>query len=686
MVRDLSEFEEQFKAEARERILKLNRGLLKLEKNPKEGELLDALMKEAHSLKGMAKMMQHESIAEIGHKMEDGLTKALNENMKMEKKHFDALFRCLDTIEQLLENKLAGEEGGVEELCEEVGELFRIGRERPQSKIRKSTSSSLATVTEESIRVDIDKLDKLMNLSGELLISKIRLNELTKHLIGEVESEGETHPELSGLMEELKTVNDSINFLTSDIQTEVMKARMVPISYLFDMFPRAMRDLAAEKKKDIELEIKGEDTQLDKSIIDEMKAPIMHILRNAVDHGIEEPAERLKKGKPKTGKILLNAFQKGSQVVIVVSDDGKGIDVDKVKAKAVKQGLVSKEKIAEMVDEEIFQLLFTPRFTTRESVTDLSGRGVGLDVVRDMVAKFKGMLEVVSDTGVGTRITMKLPLTLAITEVLLVAACNEMFAIPIDTIVETARIAPKQIKTVETKEVIAIRDHIVPLVRLNEIFGLPVKGIFEKRFFSVVIVQSAGKRIGLLVEQLLGRQEVVRKSIGDPLKKVRDIAGATILGSGRVILILDIPSIVESAEGPVIKRGAAKPRRVRKKRKAILLAEDVLTTAMMEKSILESVGYSVVIARDGKEALEKASQEKFDLVITDILMPRMDGFELTERMKKDEVYKDVPVVIVTTRESDEDKRRGLDAGAEAYILKSEFTTEELLDTIERLMG
>jgi len=277
--------------------------------------------------------------------------------------------------------------------------------------------------------------------------------------------------------------------------------------------------------------------------------------------------------------------------------------------------------------------------------------------------------------------------TLAITESLLVMAGSDTYAVPVDSVIETIRINPGDLKTVETKDVITVRGHILPIVKLHDIFGLPTKGILEKKFFPVLIVQSVEKRIGILVDELLGRQEIISKSMGDPLKRVKHIAGATILGSGKVVMILDVPSIIHSAEGGVVRQSASKPKAIAgKKKKTILLAEDTLTTAMLEKNILESVGYSVVIARDGKEALEKASQEKFDLVISDILMPRMDGFELVTRLRKEKHYKEVPIIIVTTRESDEDKRKGMEAGANAYLLKSDFTSEGLLETMERLLG
>ncbi|MDD5432521.1 MAG: hybrid sensor histidine kinase/response regulator [Candidatus Omnitrophica bacterium] len=715
MVFDKSKFIEGFKVETREHLQALSLGLLKLEKAPQNHELLNSMMREAHTIKGSATMMGYKRIADLGHEMESGLEKALNKEIKLEKKHIDILLKCLDAIEGFLEDKVTWEEKGIErpfaeELCRQVKEEFSEKHEKKthkskdgiiheeiiaapvlteEPKVAKSTiSNDVAAAIEGSLRVDKAKLDKLMNLSGELLISKIRLDDVVKNLSDKADLEGINDEALSNLVSDLRSVDGLISFLTGEIQDEVMNVRMLPVSTLFNTFPRSMRDLAQTKGKEINFELRGEEAQLDKTIIDELKDPIMHLLRNSVDHGIESPEERLSKNKPREGKIILSACQEGSQIVISVSDDGNGIDINKVKEQAVARGLVASEKIKELADEQAMQLIFTPGFSTQKVVTDISGRGVGLDVVRERVVKLKGTVEVNSQIGIGAKFTMKFPLTLAVTESLLVAAGTDTFAIPIDTVVETIRVNVEDVKTVETKEAITVRGHILPLVRLCDLFGLCKRGIFEKRFFSVVVVQSVEKRIGILVDELLGRLDIVTKSLGEPLKKVKNISGATILGNGEVILILDIPSIIESSEGVIVRRpvSVSQPELKGKKKKTILLAEDVLSTAMLEKNILESVGYSVVIARDGKEALDRASQEKFDLVITDVLMPKMDGFELTSRLKKDNIYKDVPVVIVTTRESDADKRRGLEAGAEAYILKSDFTSEGLLETLERLIG
>lgn len=715
---DRSKFIEQFKAETREHLQNLNLGLLKLEKNPNDKDLLNSLMREAHTIKGSATMMGYKRIADIAHSMEDGLEKALKEGLEMKTSHFDILLKCIDSIEPLLEDKLTWEEKGVaspfaDNLCHEVDSVFsgkKAGpdiEKRPEPKEKKKepapepavkTHPKSPTETREgpggasdtSIRVDIDRLNKLVNLSGEQLISKIRLGEIVKNISAKLDSQKEAEELFGGVIKDLRSASDNIDILASSIQTEVMNIRMVPVAILFNTFPRAMRALAQEEGKDVDFILKGSETALDKSIIDDMRDPLMHLLRNAVDHGIEDPDERVAHGKPRAGNITLAAYQLGSQVIIEVSDDGRGIDASRIKEVAIAKGMVSKDRVGDIADDQLLQIIFAPGFTTKKDVTETSGRGVGLDVVREKVGNLKGMVDVSSKPGSGTKFTIKLPLTLAITGSLLVSAGDDMFAIPVERVVETIRINQQEIKSVETKEAISVRGHILPLLRLSDLFGLPKKGIIEKSFFPVIIVQSLEKRVGLLVDRLLGHQEIVGKSIGEPLKKTKNVAGATILGSGRVILILDIPSIIESSEGVIVRRPSqAQPEtksRQGKRKRTILLAEDAMTTAMLEKNILESVGYSVVIARDGKEALDRSTQEKFDLVITDILMPRMDGFELTTRLKKDPIYKDIPVIIVTTRETDADKRRGLEAGADAYLLKSEFTSDILLDTIERLLG
>ncbi|MBF0216556.1 MAG: hybrid sensor histidine kinase/response regulator [Candidatus Omnitrophica bacterium] len=718
MTFDRSAFVERFKSETKERVEKLNLALIDIEKDPGNRDILNMAMREAHTIKGSAAMMGYNRISDLAHRLETAMQGALQGKMEFTPEKLDVMFECLDAILPLLEDKVTWEDKGVanpfvETLLNKMDGVFSENSpaqdksERPlnpgipplrteEKKAKEAPAPEPGPLEQPSrddhlpetmIKVDTARLNKIVNTSGELVTSRIRLAEIVKLVSEKVYESQDTGIYLKGLIDELNSVTCDIVTLTAGMQEEVIRVRTVPVGDLFRTFPRTMRDLAREKGKEIEFVIEGGETQLDKVIIDEMRAPLMHLLRNAIDHGIEAPGDRRRVGKSAPGKVRLKAYQEGSQVVIEVSDDGRGIKVAEIKEKAVKKGIVSASRINDMIKEQVYQILFTPGFSTKEDVTDISGRGVGLDVVRETLSSMKGVVEISSEEGKGTSFKMKLPLTLAITECLILGAGPDVFAVPIDAVVETVRISEKEIKKIEGKEALTIRGYILPLVKLKDVFGLPQKGIFEKQYFPVIIVQSIEKRIGIMADKLFGRQEIISKSIGDPLGNVKYVSGATILGNGRVILILDIPAMIESAEGVVVRRPLKKEApAARKRKKHILLAEDSMTTAMLEKNILESVGYSVVTAKDGQEAAERAMQEKFDLVITDVLMPRMNGFELIERLRGDSKYKDVPVIVVTTRENDEDRRRGLEAGADAYLLKSEFTSEGLLDTLEKLLG
>jgi two-component system, chemotaxis family, sensor kinase CheA len=717
MAIDKTQFLPQFKAETKEHIQKLNDGFIVLEKDPDNTEIFEGLMRDAHSIKGSAAMMDYEEIANVAHKIED----AFDPEKKLFKVQgdMDILFECLDMIESLLEEQVIGKAQGldhqsVEDLCLRVDNKFtetdlvdvrqeeneiteenqsnnlpsQISEPKKESEKQPEPPEEKAVVLKptESLRVNLDRLNELMNLSGEMLISKIRLNQLIKTLNTKIQSTSE-FCELEDIAIQLTEADEKFSFITSDIQDEVMKLRMIPVSNLFSQFPRAMRDLAHKNQKQIEFDMKGEDTYLDKSIIDQMKDPLMHLLRNAVDHGIEKSVERVRNNKPETGKISLNAYHSGSQVVIEIFDDGQGIDVNKVKEQAIARNIASPEKINQMTDEKVFQFIFMPGFSTAAVVTETSGRGVGMDVVKESILKLKGMIEVSSKAGLGTAFTIKLPLTLMITECLLVDCGNDVFGLPIDNIIETARIRSDEIETIGNKEVVTIRDEVIPMARLNNMFSLPCKGIVEKRFFPLIIVQSIKNKLAIQVDQIIGHHELVVKALGYPLRSTKNLSGSAVLGNGKVVLVLDIPSIVDDADYAGFNKpfvGQIKSSAGERMNK-ILLAEDTLSTAMLEKNILEAAGFAVVVARDGKEALERAAQEKFDLVITDVLMPKMNGYELAASLKKDNFYKNVPVVIVTTRGSDSDKKKGLEAGADAYLLKKDFTSDKLLETINQLI-
>lgn len=394
------------------------------------------------------------------------------------------------------------------------------------------------TAVAQSIRVDVERLDLLMDVVGELVIGNTRLAQLGT----ELEHRYDREPLVGTLNETLAQVGR----LMSELQLTVMRVRMIPVERVFSKFPRLIRDLAKTMDKEIRLEIFGQDTELDKTVVEELEDPLVHLLRNAADHGVERPEAREEKGKSRCGVIRLGAHREGNHIVISIQDDGAGIDPQKILAKARKMGIATMD--ATYSDMDALQFVFHPGFSTAEKVTDVSGRGVGMDVVNQNIRKIKGSIQVVSKVGEGSKFIIKLPLTLAITKALLIKAGGDFFAIPLDAVKESIRVANSDIKTVNQREVIQLRDRVVPLFRLTHAFGMRPQPR-ASRYSPVVIVGGENKQIGLVVDSLEGEQDVVIKSMGDYLGEIRGVAGATILGDGRVALILDIATLIDEGEG-----------------------------------------------------------------------------------------------------------------------------------------
>ncbi|HEY5341998.1 MAG TPA: chemotaxis protein CheA [Candidatus Aquilonibacter sp.] len=400
----------------------------------------------------------------------------------------------------------------------------------------------------QTIRVDIERLDSLLNLVGELVINRTRISDIAttlERLMNDKVGKGVSNS--SGIIAPLaKDLADSAALLartTNEIQESIMKVRMVPIGQVFDRFPRLVRDVAKARGKEVQLAISGAETDLDKTIVDEVGEPLMHLLRNNVDHGIEPPDEREKLGKPRIGTISLNAYHEGNQIIIEVSDDGGGINLEKVRARGIKQGLISADD--RLTDREIVELIFTPGFSTADVVSDVSGRGVGMDVVKRNISRLKGVFDVDTVPGQGTRFTIKLPLTLAIIQALLVRVAEELYAIPLDSVIESQRVEMVDVRTVHGNEVITLRGQVVPLLRIAEFFELggqrdPVK-------VMIVIVGLQGRQVGLVVDSFEGEQEIVIKPLSDVVGRIAGISGATILGNGSISLIIDVHSLVSEA-------------------------------------------------------------------------------------------------------------------------------------------
>ena len=682
-----NQYMDMFLDESHEHLQSLNEGLLRLEENMEEIDAVNDIFRNAHTLKGMSATMGFAKIAELTHEMEDVLDLVRKSQLKLNEDIMDTLFKCLDSLEQMVDSvgngeaedvvdvsdlvaKLSsiskgtpapavaapaaaaapapaaneGEASGVDldldeidldvmkkakeagmnmfhvkvtlmETCvlkaarsvmvmhalDEVGDVIKSippAEDLEQEKFERSfdvlvatsgdaeaVQNAVDTVSEiedilvepvdpdklgkeaapaeaaapaaaapaakpaapaakkeaakpaaapakkphqsQSVRVDIEKLDTLMNLMGELVINKVRLEQI-----------GQTH-RMSDLMETL----EQMDRVTGDLQNIVMKVRMVPVSAVFNRFPRMVRDVSKELGKEINLTIEGEETELDRTVIDEIGDPIMHLLRNSLDHGVESPEKREAKGKPRVGEVGLIARHEGNNVVIMITDDGAGIDADKIRRKAVEKGMISQEEADRLDDADAVRLIFLPGFSTAEQITDISGRGVGMDVVRSKIEALSGHVDVETHIDEGSVFKIKLPLTLAIIQAMLVQVQEEMYAIPLGSIDSTINIEPTDIQTVQNKEVIVLRGEIIPIIRMEEALQVPHTKDSDELF--VVVVHAGEAKAGIVVDNLIGQQEIVIKTLGNLFAGLKLFGGATVLGDGKVALILDVATMIQ---------------------------------------------------------------------------------------------------------------------------------------------
>ncbi len=534
---------------------------------------------------------------------------------------------------------------------------------------------------EQTVRVDVRRLDHLMNLIGELVLGKNRLI----RIYGDVEEryDGEK------FLEELNQVVSSISAVTTDLQLAVMKTRMQPVGKVFNKFPRMVRDLSRELGKSIELIIEGEETELDKSIVEEIGDPLIHIIRNSCDHGIELLEERRRLNKPETGKVQLSAYNEGNHIVIKISDDGKGLDPVMLKEKAIEKGVISERDAEGMSDREAFNLIFKPGFSTAKVVSNVSGRGVGMDVVKTNIEKLNGIIEIDSEVGVGTTQKLKIPLTLAIIQALLVGVQEEYYAIPLSSVLETVRISQDEIYTVDGKSVLRLRDEVLSLVRLSDIFK--VDAILESNSdVYVVIIGLADQKIGVIVDYLIGQEEVVIKSLGYYLKNTRGIAGATVRGDGKITLIVDVGAMMDMAKSIKVNITTLMNESENTKSKnspsdyVVLAIDDSSTDRAIIRKCLKPLGITLLEASNGLEGLEmlKNGDKTPDAILVDIEMPKMDGYTFASEVRKYNKFKNLPLIAVTSRVTKTDRMRGVESGMTEYITKP-YSGEYLTTVVKR---
>ncbi|EAI7244320.1 hybrid sensor histidine kinase/response regulator [Campylobacter upsaliensis] len=533
---------------------------------------------------------------------------------------------------------------------------------------------------DQTIRVEVKRLDHLMNLIGELVLGKNRLLKIYDDV--EERYEGEK------FLEELNQVVSQLSIITTDVQLAVMKTRMQPIAKVFNKFPRVVRDLSRELGKQIELEITGEETELDKSIVEEIGDPIMHMIRNSCDHGVEDPATRKANGKPERGVVQLKAYNEGNHIVVEITDDGKGLDAAGLKMKALEKNLITEKEAEQMTDKEAFALIFKPGFSTAAKVTNVSGRGVGMDVVKTNIEKLNGVIEIDSELGKGSTFKLKIPLTLAIIQSLLVGTQEEFYAIPLASVLETVRVPIDNIYTIEGKNVLRLREEVLSLVRLSDVFG--VKQVLESGDQTyVVIIGVAESKLGIIVDTLVGQEEIVIKSMGDYLQNIQGIAGATIRGDGRVTLIIDVGAMMDMAKEikvdikAQLESSVKKPKEQPSDYKVLIVDDSKMDRTLMQKA-LEPLGISLLEATNGVEALNivKSGEHEIDAMLIDIEMPRMDGYTLAGEIRKYSKYRNLPLIAVTSRTSKTDRLRGVEVGMTEYITKP-YSPEYLENVVRK---
>ncbi len=586
MSSEMDEILQDFIIETSEILEGLDEKFVELEKDQFNKDLINEIFRAVHTIKGAAGFLGFSQIVDLAHASENVLKKLRDGILSPSPEITDVILESVDKLKVLLD-KVKNNDQSPEDIDGLIAKLKKIeeGQSRAETDNKQNTSkvsneekketSSAAeqektennesaannlqqeteatkkdtskpatrehkekTQVEKTIRVDVERLDTVFNLVGELVLGKNRLTKLSNILADKYPNDAD--------VTNLNEAAEFLQLISTELQTAVMKTRMQPVKKVFNRFPRMVRDLARSHGKEIELIIKGEETEVDKSVIENIADPLVHLIRNAIDHGIEPPEERKKLNKPTTGRIMLSASQEGNNIVIVVVDDGRGINLEKVKKKAVEKGLISAEEAEVLSEREITDLIFQPGFSTADKVSDVSGRGVGMDVVKTNLARINGSIDIFTQPGRGTKFTIKLPLTLAIIQTLMVEVNNMVYAIPITSVLEAVRINNSEISTIDGQEIIKLRGEILPIIRLSELIGLSITNGSDKHY--VVVVQSYEKKFGIVVDKLIGQDEVVIKSIEGNILNLNDsniFAGATITGEGKVVLIIDIPAAME---------------------------------------------------------------------------------------------------------------------------------------------
>lgn len=748
--RDFSQFSmlDLFRAELETQSQALTAGLLALERDPVAATHLEACMRAAHSLKGAARIIDLTAAVRVAHEMEECLVSAQLGKERLTREHIDALLKGVDMLAAIASDGMSDDERLV--AADAFVDTLRrasAAEARPSAAVEPpapaagagqaavpvrgwdepveaSSGPSPTPGGERMVRVTADSLNRLMGLAGESLMSARRLRPFTDGLLRlkrnqfELARSFETlraalSPGLSDIrvaaalaemqdklaengdllgrrLDELDGLDRRASDLANRLYEETLASRMRPFEDGVRHFSRIVRDVGRALGRKVRLEIVGGATGIDRDILDELDAPLGHLLRNAVDHGIETPAERLAAGKPEEGVVRLEARHNAGLLQIIIADDGRGIDLEALRRATVARGLAASETASNLSQQELLEFLFLPGFSMKEAVSDISGRGVGLDVVQTMVRQVKGVVSIAAEHGAGTRFHLELPLTLSVIRALLVEVAGEPYAFPLAAITRTLKLSRDAIEVLEGRPHFGFEGHRVGLVTAHEVLDRPLEANDEPELCVVLLGEEADS-FGLVVDRFLGERELVVRPLDPRLAKVKDISAAALMEDGSPVLILDVEDLLRSMDklagsGRLRSLERSGIGRDQARRKRVLVVDDSLTVRELQRKLLDHHGYDVEVAVDGMDGWNVLRSEAFDLLVTDIDMPRMDGIELVNMVRKDLRLKNLPIMIVSYKDREEDRRRGLDAGADYYLTKSSFHDESLLQAVGDLIG
>ena len=761
-----------FWEEVSEHLDDLNRALLQIEMISPDDDAgayraaVREMNRVAHSMKGAARAVGISVIETIAHYMEEVFSAAMNSGLRLSPDVCDTMYDSLDLIqgvasgEQPDENVLASVLASLEQMVADSGQHPPADNHNnhtpepaptvseqpappvpgmpaePAPEVVPAIDPAAATVvtrSEESVRVTVAKLDRLMAEVTELFISHMHGEEqqravntlrrqhtrwqrewrgvrtayirLVRRLQDQEQELGselpilfrflefnqrqlsESNRLLAQIAQSVAQDNMRLSALADQLQDEIGGMRLVPFESILGGFQRMVRDLARDTGRAVTLDVTGAAVEIDKAVLELLKDPLMHLLRNAVDHGMESPAERVAAGKPESGRIDIGVEQRGSEIVLRVRDDGRGIDADSVRRAIVKNRLMSEAEAAALSDDEARSYIFYSGLTTSDAVTSLSGRGLGMDIVRDRVESLRGRVSVQSIVGKGTTVTLNVPVSLTRIRCILLRIGEQQFAVPSAMVIRMDRMDRSQVFTAEGREVLLINGRPAPLASLAAILGIASHTNGDEAHLDVLALQATDRAVAFEVDELYSEQELVLKPLGPELERARYVSGAAVMGTGDIIIVLDANDLVRRATGAVLppRRAIADATAPAERRLRVLVVDDSITTRTLEKNILETAGFDVSVAINGVEAWAMLAQNDFDVIISDVEMPKMNGLELTSRIKGSERYQDLPVILLTSLGKPEQREAGLRVGADAYLVKSRFDQSELLQTIQSVV-